>query len=74
MVSYVYNNRSKSSRNIFDRIMKMFEFTLANDNENDEFMLANEDMLINIDKKRTNILLYNTNLNISEIRNIFMER
>ena len=71
MMTYIFDNKHKRPRKISQTLGYMYELNVI-DQKNGEFLLSNNDMLISIGKKRTNIILYNVDLNIRNLCRYFM--
>lgn len=70
MISYVYKNNKKSMYAIKKKIMSLFEIDIISEEVNN-LILGNEKLLINVEKKVTNILLLDDNTNICSLRAYF---
>lgn len=73
MMTYIFDNKHRRPRKIAKSLGSMYKLNVR-DEKNGEFLLSNDDMLISIGKKRTNIILYNVDLNIRNICKYFMRR
>ncbi|MCI8315786.1 MAG: hypothetical protein HFH74_12260 [Lachnospiraceae bacterium] len=73
MMTYIFDNKHKRPRKIAESLRSMHKLKVR-DEKNGEFLLSNDDMLISIGKKRTNIILYNVDLNIRNICKYFMRK
>lgn len=71
MMTYIFDNKHKRPRKIAQTLGNMYKLNVR-DQKNGEFLLSNNDMLISIGKKRTNIILYNVDLNIRNLCRYFM--
>lgn len=70
LISYVYKNNKKSMYAIKKKIMSLFEIDIISEEVNN-LILGNEKLLINVEKKVTNILLLDDNTNICSLRAYF---
>lgn len=70
MISYVYNNNRKSMYTIKKKIMSLFDIEVISEEVNN-LILGNDKLLINVEKRKTNILLLDDDTNVSTLANYF---
>lgn len=73
MMEYAFKNHRARPQKIVEMLCTMYPLT-AYQNAKNDYVLSNEDMIINVEKKMTSILLYNTGVNIKSICNFFREK
>lgn len=74
MFSYVYKNNKKINKdNLFNILQNNYHLSLIDQN-NHNIVLGNQKMLIDMDKKYINILLFDDSTNINGIRNCITKR
>lgn len=74
MFSYVYKNNKKINKNnLLNILLNNYHLSLIDQN-NHNVVLGNQKMLIDMDKKYINILLFDDATNINGIRNCIAKR
>lgn len=74
MVAYLFKNKRKLDKDILlERLITDYALEVVN-NTKENVVLGSSDMLVDIDKKYINILLFNDKINIKHTTDYIMEQ
>lgn len=73
MKSYVFSNNNTNFLDVIKRLTEILKLDII-DRSDSCYTLGNRDIIIDVDKKKTQILLLDESTNIKKVREYFMEK
>ena len=73
MKSYVFSNNNINFLDVINKLTEILKLDII-DSSDSCYTLGNGEIIIDVDKKKTQILLLDDNANIGKVRSYFMEK